>query len=315
LSRLRGEAVPLGAPDRPLPTVGFVLLGLLTLFWGINFPIMRVALGEITPWYFRVLCLSTGGLGLLAITRARGRRLGIPRRELGPLVLIALVNITGWQLLTAYALTMMEAGRAVIIAYTMPLWAILLARLMLGEPITLLRTAGLALGLGGLAVLGWPAVEAMEAAPWGALCMLGAALCWATGTILMKYFRWSMPTSELVGWQLLFGGLPVFIGAPLIEALPDPSRMSAAALAAIAYAAVVPMIFCHYAYYTVVRLFPAALATLGTVAIPVIGVLTGAAVLGEPIGWREITALVMVVAALALVLLVPVLPRRRVWVS
>jgi drug/metabolite transporter (DMT)-like permease len=141
--------------------------------------------------------------------------------------------------------------------------------------------------------------------------MLGAAVSWATGTICMKYFRWTMPTSELVGWQLLVGGVPIFLGAPLIEAVPDLGRISAAALAAAAYSAVVPMILCHYAYFKLVRLFPAALATLGTVAIPVIGVITGALLLGEPISWREVTALAMVVAALALVLLVPALLHRR----
>jgi len=76
---------------------------------------------------------------------------------------------------------------------------------------------------------------------------------------------------------------------------------------------IVPMVFCQWAWFKVVRLFPASIAAVGTLAIPVIGVFSSGLLLDEPIGGREFAALGLVCAALAAVLLVPALhrPRRR----
>src|SRR3546814_12664021 len=106
----------------------------------------------------------------------------------------------------------MEAGRAVIIAYTMPLWAVMLARLTLGDPITPGRLSGLLFGLGGLAILIGPDLRALGAAPAGAAFMLGAAISWAIGTIAVKRSAWTIPTIMLTGWQPTLGGLPVIAG-------------------------------------------------------------------------------------------------------
>ena len=65
------------------------------------------------------------------------------------------------------------------------------------------------------------------------------------------------------------------------------------------------MVFCHWAYFRTVRLFPAAIAAIGTLAIPVVGVYSSALVLGEPVGWRELGALLLICGALAAVLLAP----------
>ncbi len=62
---------------------------------------MKIALGEILPWTFRTFCLFLGGLGVLALARVSGSTLAIPIAELRPLILVALLNITGWHLIYA----------------------------------------------------------------------------------------------------------------------------------------------------------------------------------------------------------------------
>ena len=116
-----------------LPATGYVLLVAMTVLWGINWPIMKIALGELPVWTFRSLCLVGGSLGLLVIARLTGQRLRVARREIGPLVLTACFSIVGWHVLSAYGVSMIPATRAVIIAFTMPLWAGLLAWPILGE--------------------------------------------------------------------------------------------------------------------------------------------------------------------------------------
>ena len=192
---------PADPPADPpaVPAFGYGLIVLITLFWGVNFPAMKITLGEITPWYYRSYCLLVGGIGLLAVTRAMGYRLAVPADQLRPLLITAVFNVTGWQLLTAYGLTMVEASKAIIVVYTMPVWAALLARVVLNEPITAARVAGLALGLSGIAVLGDIDFLALSATPLGVVLLLAAALCWAIATVCMKYFHWTMPVTQTVG--------------------------------------------------------------------------------------------------------------------
>ena len=296
----------------PLPPLGFMLLGGLTFFWGVNWPIMKIALGEIAPWPFRSLCLVVGGLALLGINLVGRKPVRVPAGELRPLLFCALFNVIGWHLCSAYALTLIEASRATIIAFTMPIWAALLGRLVLGEPLTGSKLLGLALGSAGLVVLIGPDLATLGAAPLGALFMLGGALSWAFGTVAMKRVPWTIGPGTLAGWQLLAGSLPITLGALWLQPFPDPGALSPAALAALAYVLILPMVFCQWAWFKVVRLFPASIAAVGTLAIPVIGVFSSGLLLGEPIGWREFVALALVCAALVAVLVVPALraPRR-----
>ena len=294
-----------------LPPSGYILLSGLTLFWGLNWPASKIVLGEMPVWTFRSLCLIFGGCAILAIARMSGRSLRVPTSEIRPLLLCAVFNIVGWHLFSAYGISLIESGRAAIIAFTMPVWAAALGWLVLGERLTLTSMLGLALGILGLAVLVGPDLASLDRAPLGALMMLGAAVSWATGTVLMKRFRWSIPVGVLAGWQLLAGAAPVVLGALVFERLPFPLEISIEAWAALAYVLVFPMVFCHWAWFSIVRSFPAAMAAASTLAIPVVGVISSAILLGEPVGWREIIALFLVCGALTVVLVVPALRHTR----
>ncbi|WP_029007836.1 DMT family transporter [Azospirillum halopraeferens] len=293
----------------PRPLEGPLLLASLALFWGTNWPAMKLALTGMDPWTFRALCLAAGGGGLLLAVRMTGRSLRIPEGDRWPLLVVSLFNVTGWQICSAVGLTFMEAGRASIIAFTMPVWASLLGVLLLKERLTAARLAGLGLGLAALALLVAPALDKLGAAPWGVVFMLGAAVSWAAGTVGLKLHRWSLDTVQLSGWQLTLGGLPVVAG---MLAFGEPARLADApwdSLAAALYAMLIPMIYCHWAWFRVVALFPANVAALGTLAIPVVGVFSSGLLLGERLGIAELAALGLVVAALGLVLLAP--GRRR----
>jgi drug/metabolite transporter (DMT)-like permease len=277
-----------------------VLLALLSLFWGLAWPAMKIVLGEIRPWTFRAICLAAGGAALLALARAGGADLRVPARDLTPLIVTSLINITGWHILSAYGLTLLHAGRAVIIAYTMPLWAILLGRLLLQEHITSARLWALGIGWTGLALLLGPDMQAVGTAPLGALMMLGAAVCWGAGTVLVKFFKWHMPGTLVMGWQLLIGGIPIIVGAILIDPVTAIAAVSWKAIAALMFVVALPTIFCHWAFFMVVQIFPANVAALSTLGIPVIGVFSSALILGEPVTATELAALFLVVLSLGL---------------
>jgi len=306
--RASAEAAATG--DSAIPSAAFLLLALMTVFWGINFPVMKLALAEIEPWTFRVICLSAGAIGLFGIAVIAGQRLAAPRRDWPMLVLLSFLNITCWHLFSAYGISLMAAGKASILAYTMPLWAVVFAWLILGERMTLTRIAGLVLGMAGMAVLIGDEWSRVRSAPWGALCIVGAAICWGLGTSVLKRHRWGMGAVVLTGWQMAIGGIPVLAGFFIFGHPPEFTQVTSTAWIATIYAATVPMVFCHYAWTRLVALVPAGVAAISTLMIPVVGVLSSAPLAGEPIGTRELLALALVVAALVVVLLVPNLRRR-----
>lgn len=289
--------------NKTLPRLGIVLLFALTFFWGTNWPAMKFVLGEIRPWTFRTLCLLFGGIGLLIIARLAGQSLAIPNKGLKPLLLATLLNVTGWYILTAYGLVHMRAGRAVIIAYTMPVWAGVMARVILKEPLTLAQLIGLALGLTGLAVLLAPGLRGANISPLGVAFMLAAAISWAGGTIVMKYYRWSMSTLLLTGWQLLIGGIPIVLGALVLEPVTALVHVSWKAALLSAYTISLSVIFGQWAWFKVVDLLPTSVAAIGILAAPVVGVFSSALFLCEPIGFHEIAGLILVVTALAIVMI------------
>jgi drug/metabolite transporter (DMT)-like permease len=240
---------------------------------------------------------------MLVLTRLTGTRLSLSAEDVKPVLLVTIFNIIGWHLCSAYGLMRMQASRAVIIAFTMPLWAMLLSNLLLKERITRLRAVALVLGLAGLTVLIWPDIRAVGTAPLGILFMLGAAVSWAAGTVVMKFFKWHAPTTLLLGWQMLFGSIPVLAGAIALEPMAAVLHLSTKAILAMVYIVLGPMLFCYWAFFTVVRLYSASIAALGTLLIPVIGVLSSSWMLNESVGFHEITALVLVLISLALVML------------
>ncbi|MEM8644852.1 MAG: DMT family transporter [Pseudomonadota bacterium] len=301
------QAPTSGDRSQPLPAAGFFLLAGVTLFWGANWPGMKIALAELPVWWFRSMSVGAGALGLLVIARLSHGTLRVPLREMVPLAVCAIFAIMGWHVFAAYGVSMMPAGRASIIAFTMPVWASIFGSFLIGEPFTKPKVIGLMLGLGGLAVLMGEDLVVLGAAPVGGLFMLMAAISWGFGTVLFKRQAWSAPVATIVGWQLLTAFVPITVVALLTEPVPDLTALSAKTWWALAYLFALPMVFCQWAYFKVVTIFPAAIAAMGTLAVPIVGVYSSALILGEPVGWQELTALVLICSALASVLVVSAL--------
>ena len=161
---MTSSATPVSAAeDSSLLRKGILLLVSLSMFWGMAWPAMKISVSEIPPWSFRMYCLVFSGAGILLLAKANRFSLKLPMEELKPLCLVALFNITGWHLFSAHGVLRMNASRAVIIAFTMPLWATALSRIILKERISPARILALGIGLCGLGFLIWPELHAVRA--------------------------------------------------------------------------------------------------------------------------------------------------------
>lgn len=262
---------------------------------------MKMALSGLPVWTFRGACVITGAIGLFAIARASGLAIRVPAGQWPRLLVTAFFNISMWNVLIAYGLTQLPAGRSAILAYTMPVWVVLLSTFVLKERLTPRRLLGLTLGMSGMLLLIGTELATLRAAPVGALLVLSAAISWSIGTVLMKRFPTSLPTTSFVAWQLALGGLPVVVGALILDWgtwQPIGWRPTLGLL----YNMFVAFIFCHWAWFKIATGAPAGVAALSTMLIPVVGVFSGMLVLGEQPGWPEFCALLLIIAALATVL-------------
>jgi len=282
----------------------WVLTTLLTLGWGLNWPLMKLTLADIPVWTFRGLCVASGAIGLFIIARVGRQRTRVPAGQWPRLAVTAIANVTMWNVLIGYGLTLLPAGRSAILAYTMPLWTVLLSRFVLHEKLTPRRVLGVSLGMAGMALLIGDEFAAMEAAPVGAALVLGAAVSWAVGTVLMRRYPTDLPTTSFTAWQLLIGGVPIMAGALILD-WGGWRPIGVGAAIGLAYNMLFVFIFCYWAWYKIATTVPPTIAALSTLMIPVVGLFSGMLILGERPEWQEYAALVLVIAALATVLVPP----------
>ncbi len=287
--------------SHPVPARALAPLVVLTLLWGTNWPLFRFAVREVSVWTFRAVSVLMAGVVLLAVARLRGQPLAIPRRHWPTIVAGTALYLVLWNVASTYAALLIPSGQAAILGYTMPLWAALIAWAAFGERPT--RRMLVAIGLGGVGVglLIWRGADAYARAPLGFALGLLAGLGWAVGTLILKRGEVDVPATVLTGWQLLITTPPLAIGA---FALGDgrwfvPSWTS---IAVIGYIALVPMAIGNVAWFTIVAMLPTNVAGLSSILVPIVAMLSGALIHGEPLGRVEWLAMACCVGGLALAL-------------
>jgi drug/metabolite transporter (DMT)-like permease len=294
-----------------LPGVGafglgpLALLAVLWLVWGAAYPIMGLAMRWFEPLTLRCIVMLVSGLIMLGYAAAAGQRLRLPRAHWGDFAIASLGNMTILQIGMTYGVYYVGAGRSSVLIYTMPIWAALFARWLLGEPITPRRM--LALGLGAAAVLALLAQHLPEVrdAPLGVALNLIAALGFGFGTVWTKRAAWPLGFAAMAGWQLMVGVAPLIaiwlVVAPTVALGAVPTL----GWAALAYMILGANVLAYFAWFPLVHRLPSAVLGVGSLVTPCVGVLASAVLADETIRPNDLVALALVLSALALVLFEP----------
>lgn len=278
---------------------GLALLLLTACSWGLTWPQSKFLLGELPPFTARIVPLAGGVLFAFAMAWLRGERLRPPRSQWGWLVVYGLLNYGLFTIFTMLALLWLSASEAVVITYTLPIWAGMLAWPVLGERPTARRVFAMLLALGGVALM--VDTGSMEAS-WhklpGVLCGFLAAWEFGLATVVAKRHPLVMPPVAGVAWQAAIGGVPVAALAAFEH--PDWHRLTPLGIAAFCYIAVIPMTVGYLAWFRALRLVPASLAATTVLISPTVGVLSAALLLGDPLGLRQLIALALTLGGVAL---------------
>ena len=279
-----------------------LMLIILCLIWGVSWPLIKVALSEIPPLSMRTCSLGLGAATLFVICLVKRRSFRIPSATAWAHVVVAsLLNIVAFTVVSAFAQTVTTTSRVAILAYTMPIWAVLLAWPFLGERPTRIQKIALGLCTAGLAILIYPL--ATTGVPFGIILALITGVCWAAGTVYLKWARIEADPMGVASWQVTIAFIVTAACPLLFERRFALGAANAKAILATVFSGVVGNGVAYGLWFDIVRRLPAATASLGVLSVPVIGVIASVVILGEVPTVSDIVGFAMIFAASACVLL------------
>ena len=277
------------------------LLVCLTILWGLNWPLMKDAVRELPPLYFRAISMTGGLVALGAWIKWKKLSFRIPQSQWGNLVLLSVPNMVLWHLFVIYGVKLLSSGRAAVLGYTMPIWAALVTVVWYKEKINLRVSIGLGAALIGVGLLIASEWQTISGRPFGVLFMLIAASAWGFGTVLMRRLPIHVDTTVLTWWMLLVTTPCIWFVSAAIE-LQYWWRPNSREWLEILYNAVLVFAFCHVVWFRLARTLPPVVSSLSVMLIPVVGVFAGMLWLGEKPHWQDFAALALLLVALASVL-------------
>ncbi|MGE5150871.1 MAG: DMT family transporter [Rhodospirillaceae bacterium] len=290
-----------------VPLKVLALLAALTLVWGTNWPLFRIALDELSVTAFRTGVISVAIVVLALVMQLRGESFAVPPGRWPPLVLASSMNIIVWHIATSLAVLHIPSGHASVLAYTMPLWVALLGFVVYRQPLTGRLLLAIAIGAAAVMALMIPNFRTYASAPQGLFWGLSAGFCWAIGTFVVKRTSWPGMGLSLTFWQVVIAWPPMALGMVGLDAWPR-HMPSTAALLATTYTGAVPMALGTAAWFALVKLLPTQVAALSSIAIPIVAVISGVLLLHEPLSVLQALAIGSTVISLWLALV----PRRSV---
>jgi drug/metabolite transporter (DMT)-like permease len=286
--------------DRMSPKVLALLLA-LTLMWGTNWSLFRIALDELPVATFRSFVLAVSAVVLALLLLVRGESFRVPRGRWPMLILASALNLLIWNVATSMAVLYLPSGHASVLAYTMPLWVALIGFVVFGQRLTGRLLVAILIGAAAVVALMIPNFTSYARAPFGLFWGLLAAISWAIGTYVVKRTDWGGLGVALTFWQVVLSLPPIVLGMLLIDGLPAHWPSTSTILVTI-YSGAGPMALGTMAWFSLVRLLPAQVAALSSIAIPIVAIVSGIVLLDEPLSLLQGVAIASTVISLWLAL-------------
>ena len=286
-----------------------LVLALLTLVWGLNWPMMKLGVSgppaapaSYPPLTFRALSMVIGVPVLAAGLLVLRVPLALPRRDWGTTLRLTASNMIVWHVLIILALPALSSGRAAILGYTMPVFAALWAIVLYGERPGLRQGLSVGAAAIGVALLLAHEFGRLAGSPAAVGMALAAAAVWALGTHELRRATLSVPLLTVVFWMTALTACVMAAVAWVFERAAWQFPASHVQ-ASIVYNAVGVFGFAHAAWFYLARTMPPLASSVSVMMIPVLGTFSGVWWLGEALHWQDFAAMVLMVLAIGLALL------------
>ena len=298
--------VKAGHASSDINTIDLLLILLVTVSWGLNYPIMKFVVTDFPPLTFRAFTFTIGFVLLGAYALYQGDSLRIPSGERLLALQLGIPNMVLWHVGLIYGVLLLNSGRAAIVGYTMPVWALIASVIFFKNTLTTRGIWGVICSLLATLLLARDEMASFAGQPIGLVATLGAAMAWGVGNAMMKNCKISISSTALTFWMLLLAAVCFTFLATLFErdrwSWPNWPQF-----AAIFYAGAVTFAICYVAWFKVARKLTPVTSGLSIMLVPMVGLMGGAWFLNETVGWADIAALALILVAIAIVLL----PARR----
>ena len=267
----------------------------MVLIWGYSWVVMKIALRHAHPFDFAALRVAIGCVLLFAIVKLQGRSLRLPRYRMA--ILLGLLQVALFVALSHFALLSAGPGKTSVLVFTMPFWMIVFAHFIIQERMRGAQWLAVALAFAGLVLI---------VAPWqltsltGSLLAVAAGAVWAITSVLSK--KWPTAAEDpllFTAWQLFFGLVALAVLAWLFAG-DQPVQWTGEFIWALAFSAILATAGGWWLWTYVLAHSPAGITGLNSLGIPVIAVIGSAIQLGERPPALELTGMLMIGVALAL---------------
>ncbi|MEN9689131.1 MAG: hypothetical protein RI998_1128 [Pseudomonadota bacterium] len=275
----------------------------LTLMWGINWPVMKIAVSELPPLYLRALTMGLASLWLLVYFKHKGVCIWPASFvEWRDIVVLGLPNIFLWHSLSILGIVSLPSGRASILGFMFPVWTVVIGVLFMGEALTRRVVLAVTAALLGIGLLVWHELTALQGQPMGIVWMELGAISWAIGTLWMRRVPFTMPVQTLTVWMMLLSSPFILLWSSGTEVWPT-WHFSPAVWGTLFYAVFINYGFAQIIWFGMARDLPPATSAMSIMAVPVTGTLSATFMVGEWPHWQDHVAMLCVVTAIAAVLL------------
>ncbi len=298
---MNARTAPAAAADHQGAAKALVVL--LGFSWGFNWVAAAIALPEVSPWSLRFAGLTIGSTTLFIAAWLGGRSMRVPKGQRLHIAIAGFFNVAAFNMLSLFAQLSGTTSRAVIVNYSMPIWTAALAWLVFGERLRGIRAVALALCVAGLAILVWPLASA--GFPAGVLYALGSSWSWAIATMYLKWAKVDVDPLANAGWQLVLGWVLITTGMLVFDGYPQLFGLTLRAELAIVYIGIFGVGLAHFLWWAIVGKLSPVTASIGSLLVPVVGVVGSTLILGERPTVTDVVGFVLIFSAAACVLLQP----------
>lgn len=275
--------------------LALALLAAISLVWGFNWVVLKVGVRHADPLEFLAWRFALAAACLFGAARLLGRSVRLVHAR--EIFVIGLLQTTATFALATWALKLGAVGKTAVLNYTMPFWVVAFAWPMLGERPSAAQGIALAVGGAGLLMLLQPFTGSPGLPD---LLALASGVAWGLGVVVTKRLqsRTGIDTLTLIAWQVLFGGAALVL---LVLVVPGrPAEWNATLVFAILYNGILVSAVGWFLWFWVLARLDAGLASFGILAVPVLGALFSAALLGERPSALEWGGMALIVGALGL---------------
>ncbi len=290
-------------PNKTVAIRAFVALMVLTAIWGYNWVVMKSALEFAGAFQFAALRTVLGAVCLFAVIIYMRKPLRV--REMPTLMVLGLMQTSGFTGLLIWALVEGGAGKTAVLTYTMPFWVMVLAWPLLGEKLRGLQWPAAVLSSMGMLFILDPMHLGTDTFSMFLAVMSG--VFWAMSVIVAKKLHQREPDLDLLtltAWQMLFGSVPLAIAALMI---PAPEiQWTPYFIGAVIFNAVFCNALAWLLWLYALQRLSAGVASMSSMLAPVIGVVAAWIQLNEVPSTTELIGMALIAASLVIISIISI---------